>query len=74
VNHRRRKRKAIFRVFYLNGNIYIRDKSKRSTWVPTFPTNSHHLEAVPAATPINRNRTTGTKKKTFPLWYEVFIR
>jgi SWI/SNF-related matrix-associated actin-dependent regulator of chromatin subfamily B protein 1 len=47
--------------------ISSRDKSKRSAWVPSFPTNSHHLDAVPAATPINRNRTT-TKKKTFPLW------
>jgi hypothetical protein len=48
--------------------IILRDKSKRSTWLPSFPTNSHHLDAVPAATPINRNRPT-TKKKTFPLWY-----
>lgn len=45
------------------------DKSKRSTWVPSFPTNSHHLDAVPAPTPINRNRTT-TKKKTFPLCFD----
>ncbi|CAF3945773.1 unnamed protein product, partial [Adineta steineri] len=45
------------------------DKSKRSAWLPSFPTNSHHLDAVPAATPINRNRTT-TKKKTFPLCFD----
>ncbi|CAF0888024.1 unnamed protein product [Rotaria sp. Silwood1] len=45
------------------------DKSKRSAWLPTFPTNSHHLDAVPAATPINRNRTA-TKKKTFPLCFD----
>jgi hypothetical protein len=52
--------------------IIHRDKSKRSAWLPSFPTNSHHLDAVPAATPINRNRTTTTttKKKTFPLWYK----
>ncbi|CAF2342316.1 unnamed protein product [Rotaria sp. Silwood2] len=42
------------------------DKSKRSTWLPTISTDSHHLDTVPSATPINRNRTA-TKKKTFPL-------
>jgi hypothetical protein len=46
---------------------YVRDKSKRSAWLPTLPTNSQHLDAVPSATPINRNRTIN-KKKIFPLW------
>jgi len=45
------------------------DKSKRSTWLSTFPTNSHYLDAVPSATPINRNRTI-IKKKTFPLCFD----
>jgi hypothetical protein len=51
---------------------YIRDKSKRSAWLPTFPTNSHYLDAVPSATPINRNRTI-IKNKTFPLWYKIEV-
>ncbi|CAF0757614.1 unnamed protein product [Didymodactylos carnosus] len=45
------------------------DKLKRAAWVPSFPTNSHHLDAVPTATPINRNRTAN-KKKTFPLCFD----
>jgi SWI/SNF-related matrix-associated actin-dependent regulator of chromatin subfamily B protein 1 len=45
------------------------DKSKRSAWLPTFPTNSHYLDAVPSATPINRNRTI-IKNKTFPLCFD----
>jgi hypothetical protein len=61
--------------FLINRKIFIeffniRDKSKRSTWLPTFPTNSHYLDAVPSATPINRNRTI-IKKKTFPLWCKI---
>jgi hypothetical protein len=58
---------GLFIDIIIFGFCYIRDKSKRSAWVPTFPTNSHHLDAVPSATPINRNRTI-FKKKTFPLW------
>jgi SWI/SNF-related matrix-associated actin-dependent regulator of chromatin subfamily B protein 1 len=42
------------------------DKSKRSAWLPT---NSHYLDAVPSATPINRNRTI-IKNKTFPLCFD----
>lgn len=50
-------------------NLVFSDKSKRAAWAPSFPSNAHHLDAVPAPTPINRNRTTN-KKKTFPLWFE----
>lgn len=39
------------------------------TWVPSIP-NSSHLDAVPQATPINRNRVNLKKVRTFPLWYK----
>lgn len=43
-------------------------KSKKSMpWVPSLP-NSSHLDAVPQATPINRNRVHNKKVRTFPLW------
>lgn len=36
-------------------------KSKKNTqWVPSLP-NSSHLDAVPQATPINRNRVAAKK-------------
>lgn len=38
------------------------DKTKRSNLVPTMSTNSHHLDAIPAPTPINRNRPSNKKK------------
>lgn len=42
-------------------------KSKRQTqWVPNMP-NSSHLDAVPQATPINRNRVCQKKVRTFPM-------
>lgn len=44
-------------------------KAKRnSQWVPTLPNSSHHLDAVPCSTTINRNRMGRDKKRTFPLW------
>lgn len=43
-------------------------KGKKSmSWVPNLP-NSSHLDAVPQATPINRNRVQNKKVRTFPLW------
>ncbi|CAF4333056.1 unnamed protein product, partial [Rotaria socialis] len=45
------------------------DKTKRSTLLTTFSTDSHHLETVPAATPVNRNRPS-MKRKTFPLCFD----
>lgn len=39
---------------------------KQASWVPTMP-NSSHLDAVPQATPINRNRVHQKKIRTFPL-------
>ena len=36
-------------------------------WVPAIP-NSSHLDAVPQATCINRNRMGPKKVRTFPLW------
>ncbi|XP_064648586.1 SWI/SNF-related matrix-associated actin-dependent regulator of chromatin subfamily B member 1-A-like [Lineus longissimus] len=45
-------------------------KTKRgSSWVPTVPSSSHHLDAVPCSTPINRNRS-GKKIRTFPLCFD----
>lgn len=44
-------------------------KAKRnSQWVPTLPNSSHHLDAVPCSTAINRSRLGRDKKRTFPLW------
>ncbi|CAF0744123.1 unnamed protein product [Adineta steineri] len=45
------------------------DKPKRTTTLPTLSTNSHYLDAVPTATPVNRNRTM-IKKKTFPICFD----
>ncbi|KAH9376970.1 hypothetical protein HPB48_007990 [Haemaphysalis longicornis] len=46
-------------------------KSKRgSTWMPTLPNSSHHLDAVPCSTPVNRNRIAHKKIRTFPLLYD----
>ncbi|CAF93292.1 unnamed protein product [Tetraodon nigroviridis] len=46
-------------------------KTKRSSqWVPTLPNSSHHLDAVPCSTTINRNRIGRDKKRTFPLCFD----
>ncbi|XP_023239896.1 SWI/SNF-related matrix-associated actin-dependent regulator of chromatin subfamily B member 1-A-like isoform X2 [Centruroides sculpturatus] len=45
-------------------------KNKRSTWLPTLPNSSHHLDAVPCSTAINRNRISHKKVRTFPLLYD----
>ena len=53
-----------------------RNKSKRgsSAWLPNIlPNSSHHLDAVPAATPINRNRFGPKRVKSFPTWYAKSI-
>lgn len=45
-------------------------KSKKpAPWVPTMP-NSSHLDAVPQATPINRNRVQTKKVRTFPMCFD----
>ncbi|XP_078087575.1 SWI/SNF-related matrix-associated actin-dependent regulator of chromatin subfamily B member 1-like isoform X2 [Mustelus asterias] len=51
---------------------YLREpKSKRSNqWVPTLPNSSHHLDAVPCSTSINRNRMGRDKKRVFPLCFD----
>ncbi|KAG8146489.1 hypothetical protein E2320_012809, partial [Naja naja] len=51
---------------------YLREqKAKRnSQWVPTLPNSSHHLDAVPCSTTINRNRLGRDKKRTFPLCFD----
>ncbi|XP_005112801.1 SWI/SNF-related matrix-associated actin-dependent regulator of chromatin subfamily B member 1-A [Aplysia californica] len=46
-------------------------KSKRgNTWVPAIPSSSHHLDAVPCSTHINRNRLAKSKIRTFPLCFD----
>ncbi|XP_048761543.2 SWI/SNF-related matrix-associated actin-dependent regulator of chromatin subfamily B member 1-A-like [Ostrea edulis] len=45
-------------------------KSKRNNWVPTVPSSSHHLDAVPCATPINRNRLGKKQVRTFPMCFD----
>ena len=49
--------------------LFYRDpKAKKPIpWVPAIP-NSSHLDAVPQATCINRNRMGPKKVRTFPLW------
>ncbi|KAG0718942.1 SMARCB1 [Chionoecetes opilio] len=42
-------------------------KKPSAPWVPTI-SNSSHLDAVPQATPINRNRIIAKKIRTFPMW------
>jgi len=42
--------------------------AKPSTYAPT--PNSTHLDAVPQATPINRNRVVHKKVRTFPLCFD----
>lgn len=45
-------------------------KSKKpQPWVQTMP-NSSHLDAVPQATPINRNRVLTKKVRTFPMCFD----
>lgn len=38
--------------------------------MPTLPNSSHHLDAVPCSTPVNRNRIAHKKIRTFPLLYD----
>ncbi|XP_059485119.1 SWI/SNF-related matrix-associated actin-dependent regulator of chromatin subfamily B member 1 isoform X1 [Neocloeon triangulifer] len=46
------------------------NKTRKSTnWAPALP-NSSHLDAVPQATPINRNRVNNKKVRTFPLCFD----
>ncbi|CAG9807828.1 unnamed protein product [Chironomus riparius] len=42
---------------------------KQAPWMPTMP-NSSHLDAVPQATPINRNRVYNKKVRTFPMCFD----
>ncbi|XP_053651049.1 SWI/SNF-related matrix-associated actin-dependent regulator of chromatin subfamily B member 1-A isoform X1 [Cherax quadricarinatus] len=44
-------------------------KKPAAPWVPTI-SNSSHLDAVPQATPINRNRIISKKIRTFPMCYD----
>ncbi|GFO29642.1 swi/snf-related matrix-associated actin-dependent regulator of chromatin subfamily b member 1 [Plakobranchus ocellatus] len=45
-------------------------KQRGSSWVPTIPSSSHHLDAVPCSTHINRNRLAKSKIRTFPLCFD----
>ncbi|XP_074641570.1 SWI/SNF-related matrix-associated actin-dependent regulator of chromatin subfamily B member 1-A-like isoform X2 [Tubulanus polymorphus] len=48
-----------------------KSRNKRgNNWVPTVPSSSHHLDAVPCSTPINRNRMSKNKMRTFPLCFD----
>lgn len=42
--------------------------SKKSPWIATIPSSSHHLDAVPCASTIARCKTNGKKIKSFPTW------
>ncbi|KAL8614041.1 SWI SNF, matrix associated, actin dependent regulator of chromatin, subfamily b, member 1 [Nucella lapillus] len=39
-------------------------------WTPSVPATSHHLDAVPCSTHINRNRLGKPKVRTFPLCFD----
>ena len=41
-----------------------------SSWVQAAPNTSHHLDAVPCSTPINRNRVTARSKRNYPLCFD----
>ncbi|XP_076452887.1 SWI/SNF-related matrix-associated actin-dependent regulator of chromatin subfamily B member 1-like [Babylonia areolata] len=51
---------------------YSRDgKAKRgNSWAQPLPTSSHHLDAVPCSTHINRNRLGKPKIRTFPMCFD----
>ncbi|MCL4132587.1 UNVERIFIED_CONTAM: hypothetical protein GTU68_056610 [Idotea baltica] len=44
-------------------------KKPATPWVPTI-SNSSHLDAVPQASPINRNRIVTKKVRSFPMCYD----
>ena len=44
-------------------------KKQAGNWMPTMPSASH-LDAVPQATPINRNRVYNKKVRTFPMCFD----
>lgn len=46
-----------------------KSSKKPTSWVPQMP-NSSHLDAVPQATPINRNRVHSKKIRTFPMCFD----
>ncbi|XP_063699426.1 SWI/SNF-related matrix-associated actin-dependent regulator of chromatin subfamily B member 1 [Culicoides brevitarsis] len=43
---------------------------KQPPWAPTMPNSSHHLDAVPQPTAINRNRVYQKKIRTFPMCFD----
>ena len=57
-------------MLYCDYHKCFRDlKAKRgANWAQPLPTSSHHLDAVPCSTHINRNRLGKPKIRTFPLW------
>ena len=46
-------------------------RGKPDPWGSTsiLPNNTHHLDAVPAGTPIARHRVGSKRVKTFPTWF-----
>jgi len=51
--------------------LYNREPKQRkpTQWVPSLP-NSSHLDAVPQATSISRNRVNTKKMRTFPICFD----
>ncbi|XP_076472854.1 SWI/SNF-related matrix-associated actin-dependent regulator of chromatin subfamily B member 1-A-like [Babylonia areolata] len=51
---------------------YAREKVKRGagSWSQSLPASSHHLDAVPCSTHINRNRLGKPRARTFPLCFD----
>ncbi|XP_077509743.1 SWI/SNF related, matrix associated, actin dependent regulator of chromatin, subfamily b, member 1 isoform X1 [Amblyomma americanum] len=73
ATHTHRRQQAKFSV-KLDANSHTPEKETKSkrgaTWMPTLPNSSHHLDAVPCSTPVNRNRIAHKKIRTFPLLYD----
>lgn len=61
-----------YRAVSISTDSLLREAKKRSsTWVPTLPSSSsHHLDAVPCSTPINRNRLGRNKTRSYPLCFD----
>ena len=67
-------RMALYKMYYLLSIFSREPRAKRgANWVPSVPSTSHHLDAVPCSTPINRNRLGKPKTRTFPLWYVLLM-
>jgi len=62
-----------YKAVSISADTYARREreAKRGTnWVQPLPASSHHLDAVPCSTHINRNRLGKPKIRTFPMCFD----